>query len=466
VWIGTTGRGPYGRRKSQWTIPTNEGPYTFRLTATNDYGAITTIRTIYCSKGIPPFAPRWISEPDSVITNVGAVVQFKAQATGAPFPGSRWLSNGIPIPGAAGSNLWFSSVSTNHRANYALVVTNASGTLTSRVATLKVLLPPIVVTQPQSRTNALGSTAIFSVSVTSTEPVTYRWLRNGTPLTDGGQFSGTAGPALVMTNVQLGDAVGYSVVINHAYGAVTSQVAALTVVLMPPEIVVQPHGARTYVGGAATLDVQAGGSAPLRYLWFHDGSAVTNGGRFSGATSFSLSIADVELADAGAYTVTVSNSIGSALSSSATLVVGSIHLDQVSRLGNGNVQFAVTGLPGDVYRVEGGTNFVAWRVLGFATNSNGSIQFADSNAPVLNLRFYRAGLVQTLPAFLVPARNTAGVTQLTVLGSNGGVYRIQASSNLVAWDTLATVTNINGVAEFTNHSPADLNRWFYRLVTP
>ena len=48
-------------------------------------------------------------------------------------------------------------------------------------------------------------------------------------LTDGGNLSGTTGPALTLTNVQTNDAGSYQVVVTNSVGSVTSAVASLTV---------------------------------------------------------------------------------------------------------------------------------------------------------------------------------------------------------------------------------------------
>jgi hypothetical protein len=69
------------------------------------------------------------------------------------------------------------------------------------------------------------------------------------------------------------------------------------------------------VGGSASFTVTATGSAPLSYQWSKDGSAI------NGATSATYTINGVASANAGSYSVLVSNSAGSVTSASATLTV-------------------------------------------------------------------------------------------------------------------------------------------------
>ncbi len=93
--------------------------------------------------------------------------------------------------------------------------------------------PPVIIVHPTSRTNAFGTTASFSVAVTGSEPLGYQWLKDGRPLLDGGNASGTATPALTLAQVLNADQAGYSVVISNQYGSVTSAVARLAVSLSP-----------------------------------------------------------------------------------------------------------------------------------------------------------------------------------------------------------------------------------------
>jgi alpha-tubulin suppressor-like RCC1 family protein len=70
-----------------------------------------------------------------------------------------------------------------------------------------------------------------------------------------------------------------------------------------PAITGAPSSLTVNVGQAATFTVTATGS-PLNYQWYKNGVAI------SGATSASFSLASTVAADAGAYTVTVSNAAG------------------------------------------------------------------------------------------------------------------------------------------------------------
>ncbi len=82
-----------------------------------------------------------------------------------------------------------------------------------------------------------------------------------------------------------------------------------------PSITGQPTSMSVAAGSSPTLSVTASGSAPLVYQWKF------NGTNLSGATSASLALNNVGVAQDGLYTCVVTNTAGTALSSAARLVV-------------------------------------------------------------------------------------------------------------------------------------------------
>src|ERR1041385_5332393 len=81
-----------------------------------------------------------------------------------------------------------------------------------------------------------------------------------------------------------------------------------------PSITTQPIGTTLTVGDPLSLSVVASGSAPLTYQWKKGATNV-------GTNSASFSVASVTTADAGTYTVTVSNSCGNTTSNTAIVNV-------------------------------------------------------------------------------------------------------------------------------------------------
>ncbi len=84
----------------------------------------------------------------------------------------------------------------------------------------------------------------------------------------------------------------------------------------PPSITSQPTNLTVAIGSAATFTVTAAGTAPLTYQWLFN---LTN--TIPGATKAALIVPDVQMSNAGFYSVLVSNASGSQLSSNAMLTV-------------------------------------------------------------------------------------------------------------------------------------------------
>lgn len=76
-----------------------------------------------------------------------------------------------------------------------------------------------------------------------------------------------------------------------------------------------PIGQEVAIGDTVTFTVEVAGLPAPAYQWYHNGTAL------SGATSPTLTLSNVQLADGGGYTVTAANSSGSVTSRIATLTV-------------------------------------------------------------------------------------------------------------------------------------------------
>ena len=66
-----------------------------------------------------------------------------------------------------------------------------------------------------------------------------------------------------------------------------------------------------------------------------------------------------------------------------------IKIANISRGQGGQVQFDISGLAGDAYRVLGSTNLHDWQTIASITNLSGSVQFTDPGAAGYSRRFYR-----------------------------------------------------------------------------
>jgi len=151
------------------------------------------------------------------------------------------------------------------------------------------------------------------------------------------------GPTVALNNVTAANAGDYQVVVTGSSGSVTSSVATLIVAT----ITNQPTSCANVVGTTATFSVSVGGVTSSGYQWLKNGIVMTNGGNVSGSTAATLTLSNVQHADAASYAVAVTNVAGSMTSSPAMLTVVdlpiSITAQPVSQTlwAGGNVTFVV-----------------------------------------------------------------------------------------------------------------------------
>ena len=169
---------------------------------------------------------------------------------------------------------------------------------------------PSITSQPADCPTLQGSNATFNVSASGNGTLRYQWQFNTTNV-----LSNATNASLTVTNVQSHDAGGYSVKVTDGLGSVTSLVATLTV-LVPASANVQPSGQTVISGSDATFAANASGSEPLSYQWYFNTNTP-----LIGATNDLLVLTNVGIDDAGVYSVIVSNAVGVAPGSFATLWV-------------------------------------------------------------------------------------------------------------------------------------------------
>jgi hypothetical protein len=80
-----------------------------------------------------------------------------------------------------------------------------------------------------AHTVLVGSAAQFIGSASGVGALTYQWLRNGTPLADGGSISGAQTPTLTIDPATFADRAAYSVSVTDACSTVTSNAVQLYV---------------------------------------------------------------------------------------------------------------------------------------------------------------------------------------------------------------------------------------------
>jgi hypothetical protein len=147
-------------------------------------------------------------------------------------------------------------------------------------------------------------------------PMTYQWLSNGVPITD------ATSATLVLTDPTTSSTADYSLAAANSFGTITSAVTHLTVnPAVGVFITKQPVPTTRYLGApSATFTVAVDGTPPYAYQWHHAGTNIQSATVTSDMTNV-LTIAPVPAADAGDYSVTITNLFGSTNSDVVTLTV-------------------------------------------------------------------------------------------------------------------------------------------------
>jgi len=122
------------------------------------------------------------------------------------------------------------------------------------------------------------------------------------------------GPMAVQFNVTSG--TSYQIAVAGQNGGTGAFDLNLLFTLFPPVITQQPYDRIVIEGESTSFQVAATGTAPLGYQWFFNETSA-----LAGATSATLTLANVQSANAGDYSVVVTNLAGAVTSTVAALVV-------------------------------------------------------------------------------------------------------------------------------------------------
>jgi Immunoglobulin domain/Immunoglobulin I-set domain/NHL repeat len=156
---------------------TNAGKYT--VVITNPYGSVTSTVAVL-TVALPPTIQ---TQPLSQGVLKGSNATLNVIATGTLPLYYDWFFNVTnPVQNGTSASLFINSFDSTNVGQYLVVVSNAFGSVTSSIVNLE--LPPAltIITQPVSRTNLVGSNAVFSMVVSGIGPFTYQWRFNGTNL--------------------------------------------------------------------------------------------------------------------------------------------------------------------------------------------------------------------------------------------------------------------------------------------
>jgi hypothetical protein len=295
-------------------------------------------------------------------------------------------------------------------------------------------LAPTVLTQPAGGTVQAGGSLTLSFDIGPYLVSGLQWYQ--------GQPGDTSTPVgyydhftKSYTTPPQYDTTTYWARITTDLGTVDTQGATITVTYPNPRpiILVQPSPLTTVAGTSSSLSVQAYGPGPLTYQWSKDGTPI------GGATNARLSFASPTSADAGNYSVTISNANGSIVSSSVAFTVISKPVIMVQPVSvsvplGGTASFDVTATGGNLsYRWDFSNG------IGTATSAYPGAHYVISNVQGSNVGTYTvtivnsAGQVTSVPVTLTIVGMAAPVIdQLATVylhDGNPGAIRITASNS-------------------------------------
>ena len=405
-------------------------------------------------------------QPQSQNAQGGQTVNLSVIASCTrPYPLSyQWQNSQGFISGATNATYTIFNFQPTNAGNYSEIVTNSFTSMTSAVATVTIVSPPTISTNPISQILPAGSSLILTAAATGAPPPVYQWQNGASPL------PGETNSSLIFNPAQTNHTDSYSVIVSNAYGMATSLVASV-MVYQPVSILTQPVSLVVPYQTPAAFGVTASGfPAPTSFQWTHAGTNVP------GATANFFHLSQVRLADAGNYQVQVSNGYSSTNSGLATLSLSPSIVSAfggaaliwgreatlfVGATGSGalNYQWYKDGVPMD------GANLPA---LYFA-----SIQFTNAGvySVVVTSPF---GSVTNEAAQVVvnPAEVSLGFYPgLTFNNVSGNSYVIQSSADLTntnGWNTLTNLTVTQPVQLWVdtnaNASSPFKSKTFYRIL--
>jgi regulation of enolase protein 1 (concanavalin A-like superfamily) len=176
---------------------------------------------------VVPGAPTITLQPANVTAALSSNATFSVAACGAGQLSYQWQHTGANLANATNAVLTLPGIGTNDAGSYDVVITNNAGSVTSLVATLTVLLPPVITTQPASLAAVPGGAVTFSVSAGGTPPLAYQWQTNAVAV------AGATNATLTLAPVQAENFAPYTVLVSNAGGSVLSRVANLTLAVSP-----------------------------------------------------------------------------------------------------------------------------------------------------------------------------------------------------------------------------------------
>ena len=336
---------------------------TYSVLASNALGTATAVTNL----DVIPVTIQLVSSASSLA--VGTCIYFSSQVGFTSGYSLQWLLNGQALTNETNPSLQRCLRDTNEAGFYALMVSDSSGSYTSAPVQISVYYAPPANARPTFLSGSAAALVGQNVSLYaaySGSPSFVQWRFDGLDLP--GETNLTL-PLFTITTDQAGE---YSFVATNIVGATTSTVTTITVSYQPPAFVTQPSSLSVVEGTTARFSTEASGGPPPAYYLERDGTNV--------AVPFTyppccpplggFDLIDATFADAGAYRIIASNSLGSATSDVVTLTISAAGpLDRwtqrnplpqsqsILSVAHGSNQFVAVGDRGTIMTSPDGANW-------------------------------------------------------------------------------------------------------------
>ncbi len=418
----------------------------YRVVVVNDYGYIISADAALKVNTYPPTIP---TQPLSQTISVGMSCILSISGNGSPQLMYQWYFNDAPLVGETNTVFKLDSAQLANAGIYYATVSNLYGGTTSSLAAVTVRAePPLIITQPQGTSVLTGVDVGMNVIATGSFPLVYQWRFEGTNILGASKSSFSLG------NVQPANTGNYDVVITNAFGSVTSLVATLTV-HQPPLIVVPPISCKAREGTNVSFAVTALGDEPLNYRWSCNGTAL------SGQTNAILTLTNITKAQAGDYTVTITNPYGTATSNSGVLdVIGDCFAIPTGLVGWWSAENSAHDLLSEsVGELKNGAAFAPGKVGQAFSLTNGAyveipdstnVSFSGTQSMTVELWVYRTG---SAPLMHILSKRVGAWDMQYQLG-----WDMQSGINFAAGAAGAVVAANSGI-------PLPVNTWWHLAAT-
>ena len=276
----------------------DEGNY--YVIATNDIGTVTSnyaLLSVFDTLDI-------YKNPTYTIANEHGNTNFYLNYTGSTPVTAQWLKDDVYygsqiINSSRRVDLNILNVSLSDSGYYNCIVSNMAASVTSLKALLYVNSSVKIIDQPLSATLLANNPYAFTVSVTGTSPISYKWYRNSTEL----PFSNNK--TYFIENVKQINEGTYYCIASNLVNSVTTNFVYLSVI---PNIyfTVNLYSQTVDIGDPLTLSVNVIGSLPIYYTWKKEDINLA-----WSQTNDYYYIDTIDIEDEGRYSVVASNETGS-----------------------------------------------------------------------------------------------------------------------------------------------------------